>query len=89
MAETGACAFAGPSGSVARADLGARGTWTSNKPVVGRAGKDSQHTPGARPTKVGVGTKGEHIRIGMAVVATWEERTNADGDTVQLLQWRA
>ncbi len=29
------------------------------------------------------------IRIGMAVVAVWEERTNADGDTVQLLQWRA
>ena len=30
-----------------------------------------------------------NICIGMAVVATWEERTNADGDTVQLLQWRA
>lgn len=29
------------------------------------------------------------IRIGMGVVGTWEERTNADGDTVHLLQWRA
>ena len=29
------------------------------------------------------------IRIGMALVATWTERANADGDTVQFLQWMA
>ncbi|MFN0026624.1 MAG: Zn-ribbon domain-containing OB-fold protein [Acidimicrobiales bacterium] len=34
-------------------------------------------------------TDPDEIRIGMAVEAMWEERTNADGDTVQLLQWHA
>ena len=27
------------------------------------------------------------IKIGMRVVATWEERTNAEGETIQFLQW--
>lgn len=34
-------------------------------------------------------TAPEDVRIGMPVVAVWEERTNADGDTVHLLQWHA
>lgn len=29
------------------------------------------------------------VRIGMPVVATWQELTNAEGDTIQFLQWLA
>jgi len=29
----------------------------------------------------------EDVRIGMPVVATWQERTNAEGEIVQFLQW--
>ena len=29
------------------------------------------------------------IRIGMAVVATWQERTTDDGEVIRLPQWRA
>ena len=31
----------------------------------------------------------EAVHIGMAVTATWQERTNPDGDTIQFLQWVA
>jgi uncharacterized OB-fold protein len=29
----------------------------------------------------------EEVRIGMPVVATWQERTNAEGESLKFLQW--
>ena len=29
----------------------------------------------------------EEVRIGMPVVATWQERTNAEGESIRFLQW--